>query len=202
MLPLTSMLPTGKKAAPSPALLAFYNAVPNVFWSVLSLLPICVFCYQHMTRPWLYGLLAVSLLAVSLLAYALPSTWFRYWQLSSSSVPYRKLGVPIVNRFTQHGDFINRLIRRQYPTYRHVRHRASAAALLRTSYHQERFHLVVLLFFLFSSVYAAAYGYWKWAAALTLINIGYNLYPIWLQQYLRVRLHVQPPTSQSSDTLL
>ena len=24
---------------------------------------------------------------------------------------------------------------------------------------------------------------------LTLLNIGYNLYPSWLQQYLRVRLH-------------
>lgn len=185
------MPPTEKKAAaPSPALLAFYNAVPNVFWSVLSLVPICIFCYQHMARPWLYVLLAASLLA-----YALPTAWFPYWQLSSTLPAYRKLGVPTVNRFTQHGDLINRLIRRQYPNYRHVRHRASAAALQRTSYHQERFHLVLLLFFLFSSVYAATYGHWKWAAALTFINVLYNLYPMWLQQYLRVRLRLHPPTS-------
>lgn len=189
-------MPLGKKAAaPSVALLAFYNAVPNLFWSVLSLVPICVFCYQHMARPWLYGLLAVSLLA-----YALPTSWFPYWQLSNTPATYRKLGVPIVNHFTQHGGPINRLVRRQYPHYRHVRHRASAVALLRTSYHQERFHLVLLLFFLFSGIYAAAYGYWKWALVLTLINGGYNLYPVWLQQYLRVRLQLQPPASQASNT--
>ena len=185
------MPPIGKRAAaPSPALLAFYNAVPNVFWSVLSLVPLCVFCYQHMARPWLYGLLAVSLLA-----YALPASWFRYWQLSSKPAPYRKLRVPLVNRFTQHGDFVNRLIRHQYPNYRHVRHRASAAALRSTSYHQERFHVVLFLFFLLSCFYAAAHGHWKWAGILALINVGYNLYPIWLQQYLRVRLGWQLPTA-------
>jgi uncharacterized membrane protein len=190
-------MPTlGKKAAvPSMALLAFYNAVPSLFWSVLSLVPICVFCYQHMARPWLYGLLAVSLPA-----YALPTSWFRYWQLSNTSAIYRKLGVLFVNRFTQNGDFVNRLVRRQYPNYRHVRHRASAVALLRTSYHQERFHIVLLLFFLFSSIYAATHGHWKWALVLTLINVGYNLYPVWLQQYLRVRLRVQPPASRTSNT--
>ncbi|UOQ66157.1 hypothetical protein [Hymenobacter volaticus] len=117
------MLPPGKKAAaPSVALLAFYNAIPSLFWSVLSLVPLCVFCYQHMARPWLYGLLAVSLLA-----YGLSTSWFPYWQLSTRSATYRKLGVPFVNRFTQNGDFVNRLVRRQYPNYRRVRHRASAA---------------------------------------------------------------------------
>jgi hypothetical protein len=30
-----------------------------------------------------------------------------------------------------------------------------------------------------------------WAVVLILLNIGYNLYPIWLQQYLRVRLQRQ-----------
>ncbi|WP_375437672.1 hypothetical protein [uncultured Hymenobacter sp.] len=178
------MPPTGKKAAaPSPALLAFYNAVPNIFWSVLSLGPLCVFCYQHMARPWLYGFLAASFLA-----YVVPISRFRHWQLSGGPAAYRQLGVPLVNRFTQHGDLINRLVRRQYPDYRHIRTRTSLGALIRTSYHQERFHLMLFLFFLLSGVYAAAHGYWKWALLLTLVNVVYNLYPIWLQQYLRVRL--------------
>ncbi|MCB2406464.1 hypothetical protein [Hymenobacter lucidus] len=170
--------------APSAALLAFCNAVPNVFWSVAGLLPVSIFCYQHVARLWLYGLLAASLLM-----YAVPVAWFRYWQLSSGPARYRRLGVPLINQLTQHGGLINRLLRRRYPHYRHVHSRASVRALVGTSYHQERFHLALLLFFGFISLYAATRGYTGWALLILATNVGYNLYPIWLQQYLRVRLH-------------
>ncbi|HEX8425785.1 hypothetical protein [Hymenobacter sp.] len=184
------MPPIRKQAAvPSPALLAFYNAVPNVFWSVLSFTPLCVFCYQHIARPWIYGFLAVSLLA-----YAVPASSFRYWQLSATLTAYRKLGVPLANHLAQHGDLVNKLVRRQYPQYRHVRTHTSVAALVRTTYHQERFHVAMFLFFLLSAIYAAIYRYWGWMLLLTLLNTVYNLYPIWLQQYIRVRL-----TSRSSN---
>jgi hypothetical protein len=46
-------------------------------------------------------------LAVSLLAYALPASWFGYWQLSRRPTTYRRLGVGLVNRVTQHGELIN-----------------------------------------------------------------------------------------------
>lgn len=178
------MQPSEKKpVAPSPALLAWYNAVPNVFWSVLSLGPISVFCYQHMARPWLYGLLAVSVVG-----YVLPVAGLRRLQLSAGPAAYRRLGVPVVNRFTQHGAIINGLLRRRYPHYQHVRTRGAVAALVRTTYQQERFHLGLALFFLPASLYAAARGYWGWALLLLLTNVVYNLYPIWLQQYIRVRL--------------
>lgn len=175
--------PAPKPAAPSPALLAWYNAVPNVFWSVLGLAPISVYCYQHLERPWLYGLLAFSLPALGL-----PAAWFHYWQLSRAPAAYRRLGVPVVNRFTQHGDLIQGLIRRRHPQYRRVRSRPTLVAVLRATYHQERFHLVLFLFFLLTSLYAAALGHGRWALLIGLTNVGYNLYPMWLQQYLRVRL--------------
>jgi hypothetical protein len=35
-----------------------------------------------------------------------------------------------------------------------------------------------------------------WAVVLILLNIGYNLYPIWLQQYLRVRLQRPRPGAE------
>ncbi len=178
------MLPTGKKMlGPSPARLAWYNAVPNVFWSVLGLTPISVFCYQHMARPWLYALLLISLLA-----FAVPTSWFRYLQLSRRPAAYRRLGVHVINRFTQHGDLIHRLIRRQYPQYQRVRTHSNRAALVGATYHQERFHWVLFLFFLLTSLYAVAHGYGRWALLIGFTNVVYNLYPIWLQQYVRVRL--------------
>ena len=180
--------PTPKPATPSPALLAWYNAVPNMFWSVLGLTPISVYCYQYMERAWLYGMLAGSMLT-----FGLPASWFRYWQLSAAPAAYRRLGVPVVNRFTQHGTLMHSLIRRQYPQYRRVRSRPTLAAVLRATYHQERFHLVLFLFFLLTSLYAAALGHGRWALLIGLTNVGYNLYPMWLQQYLRVRLAGELP---------
>ncbi|WP_022825043.1 hypothetical protein [Hymenobacter norwichensis] len=169
--------------APSAGLLAFYNAVPSVVWSGLALGPLAVFCYQHMARPWLLGLLGLSLLA-----YGVPRAWFRYWQLSEKPAVYRRLGVPGANRLAQDGALVNTLVRRRYPHYRRVQSRRSVAAAVGNSYHMERFHVAALLFFLFASGYAAVQGQWGWAAALLVLNIGYNLYPIWLQQYLRLRL--------------
>ncbi|AHJ95658.1 hypothetical protein Hsw_0063 [Hymenobacter swuensis DY53] len=158
--------------------------MPSVLWSGLALGPLAGFCYLHMARPWLWGLLALSLLA-----YAVPRAWFGWWQLSKKPASYQHLGVPLINRVAQHGSLVNKLVRRRYPHYRHVRSgRRAVAALIGHSYHMERFHVAALLFFLFASGYAGAQGDWGWAALLTLLNVGYNLYPIWLQQYLRLRL--------------
>ncbi|MDB5268566.1 MAG: hypothetical protein JWP58_1606 [Hymenobacter sp.] len=178
------MQPTPPK--PSPALLALANAVPSVLWSALALVPISVYCYQHMARPWLYGGLAGSMLA-----FGVPRAWLGYWQLSRRAAPYRQLGVALAGRLTQNGDVVNRLIRHRYPAYRHVRSRAGLAALLRQTYYQERFHLGLFLFFLFAGGYAVGQGQAGWAGLITLANVGYNLYPMWLQQYVRVRLAAQ-----------
>jgi len=181
-------MPGHKPLGPSPLLLGLYNAVPNVLWSVLSLLPISVFCYLHVERPWLYGLLVVSLLG-----YAVPISQFKRLQLSHKRATYRALGVHVANQFTQHGTIINHLIQRRYPHYRHVRTRAALASFVRTTYYQEQFHLVLFLFFLLISFYAVVHGYLGWFLLLTLTNTIYNLYPMWLQQYLRLRLSGAPP---------
>jgi hypothetical protein len=185
---LTAMEPT-RNDVPSAGLLAFYNAVPSGVWSGVALGPLVIFCYQYMARPWLVGLLGLSLLA-----YVVPRGWFRYWQLSEKPVVYRRLRVPVVNRLAQDGALVNALVRRRYPHYRRVQSRRSVAAAVGNSYHMERFHVAALLFFLFASGYAAVQGRWGWAMVLAVLNIGYNLYPIWLQQYLRLRL--APTTAQ------
>jgi hypothetical protein len=169
-------------ALPSPALLACYNALPSVLWSGLGLGPVGVFCYQHMARPWLWGLLAASMLV-----YALPRAWFRHWQLAGAVGRYQQLGVPVVLHLAQHGTLINRLIRRRYPRYRHLPTRRALRGLVAGSYHMERFHAALLVFFGAASLYALARGYPAWALLILLTNVGYNLYPIWLQQYLRLR---------------
>ena len=147
------------RATPSPAVLACYNAVPNVLWSGLSLVPLVVFCYQHVARPWLYGFGAVSLLA-----YAWPTAWLRHLQLSNKPAVYRKLRVPALNYLTQHGTLVNRLLRHRYPQYRYLPPRANLAKVVRITYHMERFHWVMLVYFLLTTSYAVALGHWGRAA--------------------------------------
>jgi hypothetical protein len=108
--------------------------------------------------------------------------------LAASAQVYRQLGVPGIGYFTQQGTLVNKLLQRRYPSYRALVGRRAIAKLLSTTYQQERFHWAGLVVFLLVSLYVVAVGQLGWALSLTLLNVGYNLYPIWLQQYLRIRL--------------
>jgi hypothetical protein len=120
-------------------------------------------------------------------------------QLSARLAVYRKLRVPALNHLTQHGTLVNRLLRHHYPQYQYLPPRADLVKVVRTTYHMERFHWVMLVYFLLTTSYAVALGHWGWAGLLTLLNVGYNLYPIWLQQYLRLRLRQLPRSRQAAD---
>lgn len=172
-----------KDRLPSPVLRGIYNAVPTVVWSLLGFLPISMFCYRFMERMWLY-----LFLFVSLLAYMLPTSQFSRLELSSEAAVYRQLGVHRVNRFVQDGRLVNDLLQRNHPHYRRILSHAAAVRLMRTTYFQERFHWAGFLCFLLSSLYALGHDHIAWALLLLLTNIIYNRYPIWLQQYVRVRL--------------
>ena len=171
---------------------SLYNGAANVFWSLLAFAPVGIFCYRFMERPWLW-----TFVGISFVAYVVPASTLKYLELSSTVQTYRRLGVHRVNDFVQHGTWINRLLRRSYPDYRRVRSRASLAALLQATYMQERFHWSALLFFLLSSVYGVVRGYPGWALLITISNVVYNLYPIWLQQYVRLRLNRSRSNQQS-----
>ena len=179
MMPSRPPLP----GVPSAIKVALYNAVPSVVWSVLAFGPVVMYCYRYVAPALLW-----TFVGVSLLAYAWPAVWLQRLQLSRHAAVYRQLGVPLVGRFAQQGAMVNGLLQRHYPAYRALPGRQGLARLLRTPYQQERFHWAGLLLFAFLGLHAGLAGQWRWAGGLTLANIGYNLYPIWLQQYLRVRI--------------
>jgi hypothetical protein len=102
-----------QRGVPSAAVVACYNAVPNVLWSGLVLGPLVVCCYRYVAQPWLW-----CFVVVSLSAYAWPAAWLRRLQLATSVRVYRRLGVPGIGHFTQQGTLVNRLLRQRYPGYR------------------------------------------------------------------------------------
>jgi hypothetical protein len=178
------MQPTKEFLLSPRVLTSVYNAAANVFWSVLAFAPVSVFCYRFMGRPWLSAFVVVSLLPLMV-----PTSTLRFLELSSTVRTYRKLGVHWVNHFVQHGTLINNLLRQKYPEHGRMRYRTRTASLMQSTYIQERFHWAVLLFFLLASLYGNAHGQLGWALLITIINVVFNLYPIWLQQYIRVRLN-------------
>ena len=159
---------------------SFCNAVVNVFWSLIAFVPVSVFCYRFMDRVWLSVFVGTSLIA-----FMMPASKLKYLELSFTIRTYRKLGVHWANHFVQQGSLINQLLRRSYPGYQRL---PSRTRMLQSTYVQERFHWTVFLFFLLSSIYAITHGYQGWTLLITILNVIYNLYPIWLQQYIRKRL--------------
>ena len=178
------MQPTKKSGLLPHLLSSLYNAAANVLWSLFAFAPVSIFCHRFMERTWL-----LAFVMASLIAFMVPAPILRYMELSSAVTTYRKLGVHWVNHFVQHGTLINHLLRRSYPEYRRIRSRTRTAYLRGSTYVQERFHWAVLLFFLLSSLYGITHGHPGWALLITIMNVVYNLYPIWLQQYVRVRLN-------------
>jgi hypothetical protein len=130
--------------------LSFYNAVPNVFWSLLGFAPVSILCYRFMERVCLWAFVAISLLVA-----IVPASRLRDLELSTTATAYQRLGVYWVNGLVQHGSLVNRLLRRTYPGYRRMRSRTGSPYLLQSTYVQERFHWTMLLFFLLSSLYGS-----------------------------------------------
>jgi hypothetical protein len=163
---------------------AWYNILPNLLWSILSLLPLTIFCYRHLPLQ-----LLILFLAISLPPAFLPSSMIDRLRIARKARTYRKLGVGLVQGLSQHGDIVNRLIRRTYPEYKAVRRDAkSVKGLITQTYAYEKFHLMLFLFFSLASMYALGRGLVSWAAALFVLNLLYNVYPILLQQYIRMKL--------------
>lgn len=160
----------------------FYNQSVNVFWSFVNLFPISWFCYRVLEPKWLYFFIIISLLSGFL-----PASFYYAMQLGKTTTVYKKIGIRFIKKFTQDGDFVNRLIRSKFPEYKIVE-KSSFKRQFNKAFMNERFHFIMLSFFLLTAFYALVHGYFWWAVILTVSNIIYNIYPIFLQQYLRIRL--------------
>ena len=161
-----------------------YNMIPNLFWSVLNLAPVSIFCYRFMDTT-----IFVVFQCISLITLFLPRSFFDRIQIGHTASAYKKTGVQYINRFTQNGDIINRWIRKKYPQYNVLSAgRRSIQKMIRQTYFFEKFHLFMFIFFSFATLYALWQHYFLWALVLTVTNIIYNVYPNLLQQYIRVRL--------------
>lgn len=160
--------------------------IPNLVWSILNLAPVSIFCFTLAPLRFFYTFLAISLIPLFL-----KNSFLDKIQIGKTTVIYRKLGVHIINKVAQNGVIINTLIRKKFPAHKTVtKAKLSIARLINQTYIFEKFHLILFLFFCLVIVYAAANRHPFWAWTILLNNIAYNIYPNFLQQYIRLKLRL------------
>lgn len=180
---MNTFTPDHKELARIRRLAGTYNMIPNLLWSILHLSPAAIFCFRYMPTLWIY-----SGLGVCFLLGLLPKAFFNRLQLGSNTGIYKKIGIGVARRYAQDGDLVNKLIRKRFPAYRIMESRTSMQAYIGRTYFYERFHFMVLTFMLFLSVCALLQHRPGWGLLMILNNVLYNLYPMFLQQYNRLRL--------------
>ena len=177
-------LPEQKNLSRIKQIAVIYNQAINVFWSVLCFAPIGYFCYVHMAHRWFYILLGISLATGFL-----PNSFYHAIQFSQNTLSYKKLGIRTIKKYTQDGDLVNRIIKKRYPEYKYVEDSQSLKKYIAKGYVNEKFHFSMFVFFLFTTIYALIFGWFRWAAIITLTNIIFNVLPVLLQQYNRIRIN-------------
>lgn len=161
-----------------------YNLIPSLFWSAVNLIPIYIFCSNFMGLELIILFSIISLFPVFLF-----NTFLEKIQIGKTTKIYKDIGVPFINNFTQNGVFVNKLIRKKYPNHKVLPlNRQLFNKHFQQTFLFEKFHLMLFLFFTMTAVYAFSKNYFSWFLVLLITNLIYNMYPILLQQYLRIRM--------------
>jgi hypothetical protein len=161
----------------------FLNQFINFVWTTLCFAPVLSYWIEVYSGPLLYFFVAVSLIFGFL-----PARFFQSIQLSQSSGFYEKAGVRWVRKFVQNGDFIKRITQKEEKEKRVIKDRKAIEKYLKTIAMYERYHFVCLVFFLLTTLHAAFYKAFIYSAIIFTCNFFYNISPIFLQQYNRVRI--------------
>ena len=147
-----------------------FNQVLNVGWTIIGFSPVCYFWFLQGIQ-WPFYLLVFA----SLASCFFPEGIYRKLAISNDQRVYRRLGVKFIRRFAQDGNFQS------------GRGIGVKNYLLKIQMF-ERYHFCCLIFFQASSVYACYNEQYALAFTIFAFNIIYNIYPLLLQQYNRIRI--------------
>lgn len=161
---------------------ALLNFSVSMFWALLVFTPLTIYLYLYAGSVfiWVSSSLAILLMAV-------PASFYRRFQLSKNPQCYERMGVLVINKITQHGHWINSVVRKIQPGAR-MQQLRSVKAMQANMEMFEKFHYGCLLMFSCCMVHAAFIPAWAWCLFFLVSNLLFNVYPILIQQYLRVRL--------------
>jgi hypothetical protein len=163
--------------------LLIVNQLLNFFWTALCFLPVLVYWIPRGADIWLYGSAAFSIVSG-----LVPERFFKRLQISRRPRFYEKSGVRTIRKFVQHGDLINRLYRQQSPGYKITGDVRRMKGYLKTIAMYERYHFMCCVFFLCTAIFGLSERRFLLALLIMVSNVLYNIFPIFLQQYNRIRI--------------
>lgn len=161
-----------------------YNQLINLGWTMLGFAPVVIFWEKHY-QPWLL-LLSIVL---SLLPFFIPASALINFLVSRRRTWYIRIGVKKAQGFTQNGALINRHIRKRTTKYKLITNRKDMIKHRNQMLVYEKYHLACLVFFTLSMLWAGLAQAYQEVILILIANIIYNVYPILIQHYNKLRLH-------------
>ena len=163
------------------------NQLINLFWTIVSFAVFGVYWGRYFAEqksPWMLILFIV----ISLSMWVIPGKWLSRLAISKNKRDYERVGIKFLLFFVQNGTLVNR-IKSKYSNKSGLIHtRKQAQNYLKTVAMQERYHYCCFVLFLLTTLCAFSTGNAGMALLIMLFNTLYNIYPILLQQYNRLRI--------------
>lgn len=160
-----------------------YNQLINIGWTLLGFAPVLVFWVKYY-QPQLLLLFVV----LSLLPFLIPASVLQKFIICRQRSWYIRTGVKIAQGFTQNGAYINRWLRRSAPAYSVIGSRKDLKSYRVQMLIFEKYHLACFVFFNLSLFLALIRQELVLSMLILALNILYNVYPILIQHYNKLRL--------------
>jgi hypothetical protein len=165
--------------------------LPNHYLNLLIVVLMCsttlspaLMLVLHHPQHWMYF---VGFLLISITISKLPHSFYDKLQLSGRTAFYKMLGVHLFKKFATNGDIINRKIRASHPEHKMVANIPGIRMKLAETYLTEQIHATLLVLCIFTGIYSFVVGANATGVLITAGNLIFNVYPILLQQYNRLR---------------
>jgi hypothetical protein len=163
------------------------NQLINIFWTIISFSALGWYWGEYFAEDRAEWLLYVFIVA-SVLAFNIPVKLISALNLSTNPRTYEWIGVRAMRWLVQDGMLVRRVNQRLGKNHKAIPNRQAALKYLNKIAMQERYHYCCFVFFSLSSVSAILTGKIGLALLMAISNIVYNVYPILLQQYNRLRI--------------
>lgn len=163
------------------------NQLINLFWTIVSFSVVGWYWgafFAEKREEWPLYVIVV----VSVFAFNIPARLVSTLIISENPRTYELMGIRVIRWFVQDGMLVNRVHRHWGKNRRVITNRANARQYLSKIAIQERYHYSCFVFFTLSALSAVSTGKIQMALLILMANIIYNVYPILLQQYNRLRI--------------
>ena len=162
---------------------AALNQGLNLIWTLLAFIPVILIWHLNFSLNNLLTSILLSLLIVWLTQQSAAKTL----QISHKRKFYEKLGVKEFQKFTQDSYYIKRLTEKTGGQKLYFRRNLYFYQMKKIQMY-EQYHLACLLFFSFSAFIGIYNHDYIYSILVVLANIVYNIIPLLIQQYNRIRL--------------